>query len=216
MRPGRSAARIVDVTASEFALLVPVKDGRAAKSRLGVGDDFQRAQLMAAFARDALTAACAVPGARVFVVGDRTALTEVVAGLDVTVLPDEGEGQLNRALERAARRLDRPDLGTAALLADLPCLRPDDLQAALADGSDRHFVADAAGTGTTLLVAPAGEDLDPHFGAGSAAAHLASGARALTAPLTSLRQDVDTTDDLEAALRFGVGVHTARVASSRL
>lgn len=204
------------MTAPEFALLVPVKDGRAAKSRLGVGDDVQRAQLMSAFARDALTAACAVPRARVFVVGEQTALAEVVAGLDVTVLPDEGEGQLNRALARAALRLDRRDLATAALLADLPCLRPEDLAAALSDGGDRHFVADAAGTGTTLLVAPAGSDLDPHFGVGSAAAHLASGARPVTATVASLRLDVDTTDDLEAALRFGVGVNTARVASLRL
>src|SRR2546422_7400003 len=52
-----------------------------------------------------------------------------------------------------------------------------------------------------LLIAPPGADLDPRFGPGSAAAHLSSGARALAGPLTSLRLDVDTTNDLEAALR---------------
>jgi len=204
------------VTAPEFALLIPVKDGRAAKSRLGVGDDGQRAQLMAAFARDAITAASAVPGTTVYVVGDETALAEVLVGLDVTVLPDEGAGRLNRALARAADRIARPDVSTAVLLADLPCLRTSDLAAALADGADRRYVADAAGTGTTLLVAAPGTALDPRFGPGSAGAHLASGARPVHLQLASLRLDVDTTDDLEAALRFGVGVHTAKVASERL
>jgi 2-phospho-L-lactate guanylyltransferase len=198
-----------------YALLVPVKDSRRAKSRLGVGDDGERAQLMAAFARDALGAATAVPGLQVHVVGDPDALGEVLAGLEVTVVPDEGEGSLNRALERAATRVARPALGVAVLLADLPCLTTDDLVAALTDGSDRRFVADAAGTGTTLLIAPAGTELDPRFGPGSAQAHRSSGARALVDPLVSLRLDVDTTDDLRDALRFGVGPYTAKVASSR-
>lgn len=204
------------MTAPEYSLLIPVKDGRNAKSRLGIGDEGQRAQLMAAFATDAVTAATEVPGVRVYVVGDGSVLGAVLAGLPVTLLPDEGEGQLNRALARASSRISDDGAGTAVLLADLPCLRAADLAAALADGEDRRFVADAAGTGTTLLIAPAGSGLDPRFGPGSAQAHLDSGARALTDPLASLRLDVDTTDDLEAALRFGVGVHTARVASGRL
>jgi 2-phospho-L-lactate guanylyltransferase len=201
------------VTTPGYALLVPVKDGRTAKSRLGVDEEGRRGALMAAFARDAISAATELAGVTVYVVGEPDALRDVLDGLDVTVLPDEGDGQLNQALSRAAQRVARPELGTAALLADLPCLRAADLEAALAAGADRRFVADAAGTGTTLLVAPAGSELDPRFGPGSAAAHAASGARSLTEPLTSLRLDVDTTDDLEAALRFGVGVHTARVAA---
>ena len=204
------------MTTPGYALLIPVKDGRRAKTRLGVGDDNERARLMAAFARDAITAATGIDGLEVHVVGDPDALGEVLEGLEVTVLPDEGEGQLNRALARAAARISRPELGTAALLADLPCLRTEDLEAALGDGADRRFVADAAGTGTTLLIAPPGTELDPRFGPGSAAAHLASGARALSGALESLRLDVDTTEDLEAALRFGVGVHTAKIASGRL
>jgi len=201
------------VTTPGYALLVPVKDGRTAKSRLGVDEEGRRAALMAAFARDAISAATELAGVTVYVVGEPDALRDVLDGLEVTVLPDEGDGQLNQALSRAAQRVARPELATAALLADLPCLRSADLETALAAGVDRRFVADAAGTGTTLLVAPAGTDLDPRFGPGSAAAHVASGARPLTEPLASLRLDVDTTDDLEAALRFGVGLHTARVAS---
>jgi 2-phospho-L-lactate guanylyltransferase len=199
--------------APEYSLLIPVKDGRSAKTRLGVGEHGERAQLMAAFARDAITAATGYAAVQVYVVGDPVALVEVLDGLEVTVLPDEGDGDLNRALTRAARRIATPGLGTAVLLADLPCLRTTDLESAFSAAGGRCFVADAAGTGTTLLIAPSGTELDPRFGAGSAKAHTESGARAITAPLESLRLDVDTTDDLKAALRFGVGVHTARIAS---
>lgn len=198
------------MTTPRFSLLVPIKDTSSAKSRLGVGEDGQRARLMTAFAHDAVTAARACTDVEVFVVGD----AEALSWLGVEVLPDEGDGDLNRALSRAAARVTRVDRGVAAMLADLPCLVTADLEAALAGVTGRAYVADAAGTGTTLLVAPAGTLLDPHFGAGSARAHASSGADAITPALPSLRLDVDTTDDLAAALRFGVGEHTARVASS--
>lgn len=200
------------VTTPAFTLLVPVKDGRGAKTRLGVDSDGQRRTLMAAFARDAVTAARSCDLVEVVVVGDPS----IGADLGIAVLPDEGEGDLNRALTRAADRARRDDRGLAVMLADLPCLRTADLGTALraaAAYDGRTFVADAAGTGTTLLIAPPGTDLDPRFGLGSATAHQQSGATALVEDLASLRLDVDTTDDLMAALRFGVGVHTARAAA---
>jgi 2-phospho-L-lactate guanylyltransferase len=210
------AGRIVVVTTPRFTLLVPVKDGRGAKTRLGQVGEVTRAELMAAFARDALTAAVRSPLVDVQVVGDPVALRPLLADLGVGVLPDEGAGDLNRALERAAERVARTDRGVAVLLADLPCLRTDDLEAALAEGSPdrRRFVADAAGTGTTLLLAPPGMALDPRFGAGSADAHARSGAIPIDGALTSLRLDVDTAADLEQALRFGVGPHTTRATAS--
>ena len=210
------------MTTRRYALLIPVKDARSAKTRLGVGEDGQRARLMAAFAQDSITAAAASEQVSVFVVGDPDTLHEQLGDLGVSVLPDEGEGNLNRALDRAAARIaavnagDPDHAGTAVMLADLPCLRTTDLDAAFAAARGRSYVADAEGTGTTLLIAPAGTPLDPRFGTGSAAAHAASGAEGLSGALLSLRQDVDTTDDLEAALRFGVGVRTAQVASSLL
>ncbi|MCW2753516.1 MAG: 2-phospho-L-lactate guanylyltransferase [Marmoricola sp.] len=197
------------MTTPRFSLLVPIKDPGSAKSRLGVGDDGQRARLMAAFAQDAVSAALACRDVEVFLVGD----PEALAWLGVDVLPDEGAGDLNRALVKAAERVARPDRGVAAMLADLPCLVTADLAAALASATGRAYVADAAGTGTTLLVAPARTALDPHFGADSARAHATSGAEAIGADLRSLRLDVDTTDDLAVALQFGVGEHTARIAS---
>lgn len=200
------------MTTPRFTLLVPVKDGRGAKTRLRDVGEAGRADLMAAFARDAITAACRTPLAEVVVVGDPLAIGPLADELGVAVVADEGGGDLNTALRRAAVRIAQPGRGVAVLLADLPCLRTEDLEVALSQ-EGRAFVADAAGTGTTLLLAPSGTALDPRFGAGSAQAHAASGATPVPGELTSLRLDVDTTDDLDQALRFGVGPHTAQVAA---
>ena len=204
------------MTIPRFTLLVPVKDGRGAKTRLNQVGEAGRTDLMGAFARDAITAALAAPVVEVVVVGDPEALEALTQDVGVRIVPDEGEGDLNRALERAAQRVARPDRGVAVMLADLPCLRTDDLEAALAAAVDerRRFVADAAGTGTTFLLAPAGVALQPRFGRGSAGAHARSGAVPIEGGLDSLRLDVDTTADLDRALRFGVGPNTSRVAAA--
>lgn len=196
------------MTAPRFSLLVPVKNGRAAKTRLGGVTPVGRAELMDAFARDAIEAARGTPLVDVYVVGEPSTLADLGRDLDVPILPDEGEGDLNQALRRAAARVARPGRGIAAMLGDLPCLRTEDLELALGRGG-RAFVADAAGTGTTLLLAPAGSELDPHFGQDSAQAHATSGATAVAGELVSLRLDVDTTEDLERAVEVGVGLHTA-------
>jgi 2-phospho-L-lactate guanylyltransferase len=196
------------------ALLLPVKRPARAKSRLDIPDPALRATLVAAFARDVVEAALACPAVgSVYVVTDDPDLDLPGA----TRLPDEGDGDLNRALRRAADRVVRTDPGVtvAALCADVPCLQPDDLADALgAPPGPRWFVGDAAGTGTTLLAAAGGEPLDPHFGIDSAAAHTASGAVALTAPLPTLRLDVDTLADLAQARALGLGRHTAGVVSA--
>jgi len=204
-----ATGRIVVVTTPRFSLLVPVKNGRGAKTRLGGIDASGRAELMGAFARDAIAAARRSALVEVHVVGDEAALHELARDLDVPVLPDEGGGDLNEALRRAAARVARPGRGVAAMLGDLPCLRTEDLELALT-ARGRAYVADAAGTGTTLLVSPEG-DLDPRFGPGSARAHARSGATPVRGDLRSLRLDVDTTDDLDRALLLGIGPHTSAV-----
>jgi 2-phospho-L-lactate guanylyltransferase len=76
--------------------------------------------------------------------------------------------------------------------------------------SARAFVADATGTGTTLLAAAPGVELAPAYGPRSRQSHLASGAAELPgAP--GLRLDVDTPEDLQAAVRLGLGAATAAV-----
>ncbi|MDT3400869.1 2-phospho-L-lactate guanylyltransferase, partial [Streptomyces sp. B1866] len=111
----------------------------------------------------------------------------------------------------------RPRAAVAALNADLPALRAAELARVLqaADGLPRAFLADAAGVGTTLLAAAPGTDLAPAFGGASRARHGASGAREIAAHgVDSVRRDVDTGDDLRAALALGAGPHTCRVMAA--
>ncbi|WP_432836056.1 2-phospho-L-lactate guanylyltransferase [Dactylosporangium sp. CA-092794] len=116
--------------------------------------------------------------------------------------------------DHGAQRPGTERVGVVALTADLPAMRPCDLESALvaaARTGRRAFVPDLEGTGTVLLAAPAGEPLAPHFGPGSAAAHLRSGAVRLDGAWPSLRRDVDTAADLDAAARLGLGTHTGQV-----
>lgn len=197
-----------------FALLVPVKTLTLAKSRLEMSGHDQREPLMRAFALDALAAASgSARVAQVYVVTDEPGF-EVDGAVR---LPDEGAGDLNRALQRAFERvrLLHPGRGVAAMCADLPCLSSEDLDTALGPASTpRWFVADAAGSGTTLLAAGPRSALEPHFGEGSARSHEASGAAPLRGAVTTLRMDVDTGADLAQALNLGVGAHTARALGS--
>jgi 2-phospho-L-lactate guanylyltransferase len=197
-----------------FALLVPVKAWERAKTRMAEPAALPRAltrELAGAFARDAIAAAAGSASVvRVYVVTDQPGF----AAPGAQVLTDEGAGDLNAALRAAALRVrsHHPDLGVAAMCADLPCLRADDLTAALSEpGPARRFVADAAGSGTTLLVAASGHDLEPAFGADSARRHRASGAGSVRAAAPTLRLDVDTAEDLRRAVALGVGAHTAEV-----
>ena len=133
-------------------------------------------------------------------------------------MPDEPAAGLNAAFTHGARRNGTVrSVGVAALAADLPALRPEELAAALdaaTRAGTRSYVPDADGTGTVLLAARAGTDLNPRFGPGSAAAHARSGALPLAGDWPGLRRDVDTPADLAAALGLGVGRYTAELVSA--
>ena len=87
------------------------------------------------------------------------------------------------------------------------------LDAALA--VPRAFVADADGTGTTLLTGVR-TALAPRFGHGSARAHRAGGAVELTGSWPGLVRDVDTDADLRAAVALGAGPRTAALVDRLL
>ena len=133
------------------------------------------------------------------------------------------QDMLNAALRHGATVAARrwPGTGLAALTADLPALSPAELATALrAAGTPKTaaaraaFVPDAAGVGTTLYAVPPGGEFLPLFGGASRARHAAAGATELgLAGLTGLRRDVDTPDDLRAALALGVGPFTKAVAA---
>ncbi|HUR13810.1 MAG TPA: 2-phospho-L-lactate guanylyltransferase [Mycobacteriales bacterium] len=185
-----------------------------AKTRLAPYGEQERQELALAFAADVVEAA--LGAAKVLVVTDDERARERLQALGATVTPDDPAAGLNPALAHGADllRAEQPDCGVATLSADLPALRTDHLRAALAAvGRGRGFVADLEGSGTTLLVAGQGSDLGPAFGAGSRAAHLASGAVELIAA-RGLRCDVDTPADLLCSLALGAGRHTSAAAAA--
>lgn len=200
---------------SEFALVVPVKPPNVGKSRLtGVPAD-QRRALAQAFALDTVAVCVEAGTAGVLVTTDDARFSARCRELGAATVPDGDTNDLNAALSQAAAEAHRrwPDAVPVALLADLPALRAADLVAALSSvpAGTEAFVADAAGTGTTLYTS-AYERFGPRFGVGSRDAHLRAGALEIEGELTTLRRDVDDMADLREAVALGVGPETARLA----
>jgi 2-phospho-L-lactate/phosphoenolpyruvate guanylyltransferase len=200
---------------SRWTLLVPVKQTAVAKSRLADFAGPMRAELAQAMALDCVTSAleCRVVR-RVVVVTDDPFAAEF-RRIGAVVYPDLPDNGLNPALTYAADRvrLEFAEQSVASLSADLAALRSDELLRALGQCRDaRGFVSDVAGTGTTMLAADTGYVLDPRFGPDSATAHQVSGAMPIDiSGIDSVRRDVDTADDLTAAIELGVGPATAKV-----
>jgi 2-phospho-L-lactate guanylyltransferase len=179
------------------------------------------ARLTLALARDTVAAASAAHRVRrVLVITSDPEVSSMLARDGVGVLAEGGVRGLNPALEHGALALrdgGGPRVPLGALQADLPALRPEELDEALdracalfADGrAERAYCADAEGEGTTLLVCAAHAALEPRFGVGSAAAHTAGGAVAMAGRWPGLRRDVDTVDDLWAAAALGLGPASA-------
>jgi 2-phospho-L-lactate/phosphoenolpyruvate guanylyltransferase len=192
-----------------YVVLLPVKPPGRGKSRLGA---LPRDVLATAFALDAATACLATPSVRqVLVVTDDARFAAKLSALGCASIPDGVSYDLNGSLTLAAVEASRrwPDLLPVAICADLPCLTPDDLEVALAQKPGRpRFVADTTGDGTTLYTAPL-EEFAPEFGFRSAALHAEAGAWPIEGELAGLRRDVDDVSDLEAAVRLGLGPHSA-------
>jgi 2-phospho-L-lactate guanylyltransferase len=190
--------------AVEWTVVIPVKRADHGKSRLAV-PGAERTALARGIALD--TIAAARRAARVVVVTADDVIADEAARLGARVVEDPGGG-IDAAVAAGA-----PAGGfRAALLGDLPALRPEDLAAALeqATSVDRAVVADAEGTGTTLVTAAPGTPWATAFGAGSFARHVALGCVPLAIPdASTLRRDVDTIDQLDTAVAQGVGARTA-------
>jgi len=194
-----------------WSLVVPVKRLELAKTRLRAtlpGADHE--SLVLAMALDTVSAALdCVLVEQVVVVTDDARAGPALAAIGAVRVPDVPAAGLNPALRHGAAEATarRPGYGVAVLGSDLPALRPAELADALAAAAavGVAYVADAAGTGTTLLASPSGSPPRPAFGPASAAAHAAAGAVALTGDWPSLRRDVDTAEDLADALRLGTG-----------
>ncbi|HET9517533.1 MAG TPA: 2-phospho-L-lactate guanylyltransferase [Actinoplanes sp.] len=224
---------------SQWVAVVPAKRLAAAKRRLrGAVGDPRHGELALAMLCDTLSAALACGQvAEAVVVTDDPVIAAAARSLGARPVPDPipgavesgglnaavesgglnaaiESGPLNAAIEFGADVAAGLHRWRVVLAGDLPGLRPAELSAVLqlaAATPARHFLPDAAGTGTVLLTAPPGVALRPRFGTASAAAHAASGARRLAGDFPALRRDVDTPDDLRAVLTLGAGPRTTRV-----
>lgn len=200
-----------------WVVVVPVKRGDIAKSRLVGLTARQRTDLARAFPADCAVAALGSEQVRTVVtITDDPVASAALQGLGAQVIPDEPDAGLNPALRHAHAyvRAAYGDPAVAVLSGDLPALRSSELSTALsrAHAYPRAFLRDHAGDGTTLLTAGPGADLDPRFGRGSGRHHRDGGAVELEPDgLVSVRRDVDTPADLEDAVVLGVGRHTRAV-----
>ena len=198
-----------------YAVLLPVKPPAYGKSRLVGLSDPDRRRLAEAFALDTATACLetAHVGAVMAVTDDALFSSHLVA-LGCAAIPDGVAGDLNGTLRQGAAEAHRrwPTLTPVALCGDLPALRASDLDAALAAAQGTSYVADAAGSGTTLFTA-AYDAFTPRFGVGSRELHDLLGATPIAGELATLRHDVDDLDDLVAATKLGLGARTAAVVA---
>ena len=200
----------VELGASTWTVIVPIKILATAKSRLAPHVGELRRDLALAMAVDTVTAIAACDGVEPVVVTDDQDAAAAVDGIAVVVPDLPGDG-INAALRYAATALGFPGgRHLAAVQADLPALRPAELSAALraALRAEQAFVADVSGNGTTFYAAREATHFVPRFGPGSASLHRAA-AEELVLDVPTLRRDVDTIDDLWAAARLGVGPRTA-------
>lgn len=201
----------------DVGLIIAVKRLAAAKTRLApLLSAGTREEVVLAMLIDTITAALASPGVQsVTVVTPDPVAARAVTDLGAAVVTDPTPAghpdPLNNAIAAAASIVGQDVTNIAVLQGDLPALRTAELTEAIgsAHAHARSFIADRHRTGTAALFA-FGTPLDPRFGTGSARRHADSGAAELTGAWPGLRCDIDTPDDLSAALQLGVGPATTR------
>jgi 2-phospho-L-lactate/phosphoenolpyruvate guanylyltransferase len=203
-----------------WTVVIPVKVLALAKSRLSGLTGTEREAMALAMAGDTVSAAVACPAVGdVVVISDDPAVRAEAEAAGATVIADYQRAGLNQALAAGARQAASswPGRGMAALTADLPALSAGQLDAALtaAAAVTQAFVADAAGSGTTLYTARPGAVFRPLFGPRSRVRHRQAGAVELDLPgIEGLKRDVDTLADLREAEQIGLGARTLSARES--
>ncbi len=187
--------------------VLPVKRFAAAKQRLapGIGST-RRAELAAAMLEDVLEAIGAARSIeRTIVVSGEPRAVEIAAASGAEVLADPDQGGHSGAALAGIARAGALGAGCVVLLPiDCPLLAPRELERLLTGMPERYagIVPDRHGTGTNALALSPPDAIEPSFGEGSCARHVAA-AREAGIPygveeLPSLALDLDTPADIVA------------------
>ena len=190
--------------------VLPVKRFGAAKRRLATGiDDERREELAAAMLKDVLEAIGASRAIELtIVVTGEPRAAELAAAAGAEVVPDAtDEGHPEAALAGIGRAEEHGAECVVLLPGDCPLLDPRELNRILT-GVPEHYVTivpDRHGTGTNALALAPPDAIQPAFGEGSCARHVAA-AREAGVPfaveeLASLALDLDTPADVVALTR---------------
>jgi len=187
--------------------VLPVKRFAAAKQRLAPGmGATHRAELAAAMLGDVLEAIEATRSiAQTIVVTSEPRAVDISIARGVAVLPDPDEGGHSGAALAGIEWAMELGAGRVVLLPiDCPLLAPRELERLLT-GLPEHYVAvvpDRHGTGTNALALSPPDAIEPSFGEGSCARHVAAARRAgvpyNVEELPSLALDLDTPADIVA------------------
>jgi 2-phospho-L-lactate guanylyltransferase len=188
--------------------ILPVKTFSDAKQRLdiGVAPEPRRALAEAMFADVLVALRQAQSVATTLVVSSDPAAQRIAAAHGAIVLEDDLDRGHNPAAAKGVRLALEHGADRALLVpGDCPLLDPDELDQLLArpiDPPSALIVPDRHGTGTNALVLTPPGSLEPSFGPGSCARHLANARLAGTAAegvrVPTLALDVDTPEDLDA------------------
>jgi 2-phospho-L-lactate/phosphoenolpyruvate guanylyltransferase len=201
--------------------ILPVKGFGSAKQRLAasLGAGSRQALAQAMFS-DVLGTIRRVPGldAIVVVTSDHTAESAARAHR-VLVLPDTANaGQSAAALIGIGHALAERYERVLLVPGDTPLVRPADLAGLLAAAPGVVIVPDRHGTGTNALLLAPPDAIEPSFGEGSFARHLAAAEQAgvphRVEEIRTLALDVDTPDDL-AELAAELDVRRGQAPSTR-
>jgi 2-phospho-L-lactate/phosphoenolpyruvate guanylyltransferase len=185
--------------------ILPVKGFGAAKRRLAesLGAGSRQALAQAMFT-DVLGSIRRSPGLDeiVVVTSDRTA-ESAASGRRVRVLPDTAQaGQSAAALIGIRHALAEGYDRVLLVPGDTPLVQPGDLAGLVAGTAGLVIVPDRHGTGTNALLLTPPDAIEPSFGEGSLARHVAAAEQAgvpyRVEEIPTLALDVDTPDDLAA------------------
>jgi 2-phospho-L-lactate/phosphoenolpyruvate guanylyltransferase len=201
--------------------ILPVKSFGAAKQRLAesLGAGSRQALAQAMFS-DVLSSLRRVPALDeiAVVTSDRNA-ESVATGHRVRVLPDPVQaGQSEAALVGIRYALAEGYERVLLVPGDTPLLQPGDVAGLIAGSRAVVIVPDRHGTGTNALVLTPPDAIEPSFGPGSFARHVAAaelaGVPHRAEEVRTLALDVDTPADL-AELATELELHRGQAPSTR-